>query len=130
MDETPRSALPPTGPKCWEGPEASYQSTLDNRATAYDFLKDLDESEKGIVAGSVTNLAIILQYDPRFTSCFQHNEFTKEDVCRKPIRSKAAPISRRVVADKVNGDIVSDLDEAELRVILEAPRTGGVGGGG
>jgi putative DNA primase/helicase len=113
-----------------EGTEAEDVDKKATAATAYDFLKNLDESEKGIVAGSVTNLAIILQYDPRFTGCFQHNEFTKEDVCRKPIRSKAAPISRRVVRDKVNGDIVSDLDEAELRVILEAPRTGGAGGGG
>jgi predicted P-loop ATPase len=112
------------------GTEAEDVDKKATAATAYDFLKNLDESEKGIVAGSVTNLAIILQYDPRFTGCFQHNEFTKEDVCRRPIRSKAAPISRRVVADKVNGDIVSDLDEAELRVILEAPRTGGAGGGG
>jgi hypothetical protein len=113
-----------------EGTEVEDVDKKATAATAYDFLKDLDESEKGIVAGTVTNLAIILQYDPRFTGCFQHNEFTKEDVCRKPIRSKAAPISRRVVRDKVNGDIVSDLDEAELRVILEAPRTSGAGGGG
>jgi hypothetical protein len=77
------------------GTEAEDVDKKATAATAYDFLKNLDESEKGIVAGSVTNLAIILQYDPRFTGCFQHNEFTKEDVCRKPIRSKAAPISRR-----------------------------------
>jgi hypothetical protein len=33
-----------------------------------------DESEKGISRGQ-QNLAIILQYDPRFTGCFWHNEF-------------------------------------------------------
>ncbi len=97
----------------------------------------LQFTEKGSIAGTLHNVAVIIRNDPRLVGVPQINEFTQETVQRRtpgrhaPRRRNAAKqmlqLEGRIwqVKDTLNGELWSDDRDFNIRAILEAPTTQG-----
>ncbi len=81
----------------------------------------LDITAEGFLKSTVTNSATILTHDPRLVGICEMNQFTREIVTRKPLRSKLAVIPKWQVQDKTNGDLWEDGHDHAVRLLLEAP---------
>ena len=94
---------------------------LADKTGSSDWVADLDLTEKGTIKATLTNVAVILQNDPRFGGVIQWNEFTRENVTRRPMRSNLSLITKIPVKDPINGDTWSDRHDYNARALLEAP---------
>lgn len=94
------------------------------------WLSELEVSDKGEIKPTLTNIATIIQNDPRLNGSVEFNDFTQETVTRKPIRSSMAIIPKFKTRDGVNGDIWTDRHDFSVRALLEAPKGKGKPGYG
>jgi putative DNA primase/helicase len=85
------------------------------------WVSELDLTEKGTIKASLTNISLILQNDPRFAGVIQWNEFIRETVTRRAMRSNLSLITKIPVRDPTNGDLWSDRHDYNARALLEAP---------
>lgn len=94
-------------------------------------------TEDGVVKPTLHNVELIVRHDTRFRGIVGFNQFTQEIVQRatpgqfkmkkagpKPVRQLDSPIW--ALRDSVNGDLWSDSQDIDVRLILETPeRQGG-----
>lgn len=102
-----------------------------------DWKSLLDFNEKGAIRSTLSNMCQVLRNDVRFLGLAQLNKFTNEIVQRRKPgfkeahrRNAAKPtlqLDSQVwnVVDTLNGDLWSDDRDADIRRILEAPKTQG-----
>lgn len=95
-----------------------------------DWTADLDLTKDGEVKPSLSNLATILQNDPRFHQVARWNSFAMEMCSCAKVRSKMAIIPQIDVQDHINGDLWADRHDDVVRAVLEAPSGKGKGGWG
>lgn len=101
------------------------------------WMDQIQFTDKGAIAGTLHNVAVIVRNDPRLTGIPQINQFTQETVQRK-VPGRHAPRRRNPlkpmlqlegaiweVKDPLNGDLWSDDRDFSIRAILEAPTTQG-----
>lgn len=94
---------------------------LETQAKAdSSWMDQLEVTPQGGIKPTVTNIAIILEHDPRIRGSIAFNEFTSEIVARRAVRSKMSIMPRLPIRDAINGDIWSDRHDNCLRLILEA----------
>jgi putative DNA primase/helicase len=89
--------------------------------TDTSWMATLELEAKGIIKPTLTNVAIIVENDPRIGPSVEFNLFTEEAVIRRPIRSKLKFLPTVVIADPVNGDLWKDRHDNIVRAIIEAP---------
>jgi hypothetical protein len=114
---------------------AGAASSVPDHAKAW--MEQLQFTDKGGIAGTLHNVAVIIRNDPRLVGVPQINEFTQETVQRRtpgrhaPRRRNAAKqmlqLEGRIwqVKDTLNGELWSDDRDFNIRAILEAPTTQG-----
>jgi hypothetical protein len=114
---------------------AGVESSVPAHAKAW--MELLQFTDKGSIAGTLHNVAVIIRNDPRLVGIPQINEFTQETVQRRapgrhaPRRRNAAKqmlqLEGRIwqVKDTLNGELWSDDRDFNIRAILEAPTTQG-----
>lgn len=114
---------------------AGAASSVPDHAKAW--MEQLQFTDKGGIAGTLHNVAVIIRNDPRLVGVPQINEFTQETVQRQtpgrhaPRRRNAAKqmlqLEGRIwqVKDTLNGELWSDDRDFNIRAILEAPTTQG-----
>lgn len=90
----------------------------------------LEINNAGRYESNLTNLAQIIQYDPRTRGTVEYNEFRNQTVTRKPVKTKMAFVPTIRCADPVNGDPWQDSHSNVLRAMLEAPAGKGKPGWG
>lgn len=103
-----------------------------------DWKRLLQHTEDGkAIKASLHNVELIVRHDPRFRGVAGYNEFTQEIVQRgipgryslrkaspKPVRQLDSPIWG--LRDGINGDLWSESQDIDLRLVLETPtRQGG-----
>ncbi len=113
-------------------PASSVDSAIDP-----EWKSLLDFSEAGAIRPTLSNLSLIVCNDPRLVGLPQFNEFTNETVQRKLPGTKKAhrrnaskptlQLEGRIwkVEDPLNGTLWSDSRDADIRRILESPKTQG-----
>ena len=71
---------------------------------------------------AVSNVTLILENDPRVKGCIGYNEFLREPVCLKPIRSPKINLPTAPVAkpDKRYGREWQDSDDMGIKIMLSA----------
>lgn len=104
------------------------EATKPKKDTAWT--ETLELETKGIIKPTLTNIAIIVQNDPRLKRCVEYNEFTQEVVTRNPIRAKMDLIPKLTVQDRINGDMWVDRHDNIVRALIEAPNGKGKAGYG
>lgn len=79
------------------------------------------------VKPTLTNLAMILQNDPRFKDIVEFNEFKEQVVTRRQLNTDNDLICKNEIKDTVNGERWQDIHDANIRTIIEAPVDRGYG---
>jgi Virulence-associated protein E/Primase C terminal 2 (PriCT-2)/Bifunctional DNA primase/polymerase, N-terminal len=114
---------------------AGVVSSVPEHAKAW--MEQLQFTDKGGIAGTLHNVAVIIRNDPRLVGVPQINEFTQETVQRRTPGRHAArrrnaakqmlQLEGRIwqVKDTLNGELWSDDRDFNIRAILEAPTTQG-----
>lgn len=105
----------------------------DNDSPTIEWRSLLQYTEDGAVKGSLPNLQLILENDPRLAGVCKFNEFTQETTVRgqpgqakrksrdgKPIKQLDGPIWR--VDDDVNGMMWGDIHDHAVRAMLESQK--------
>ena len=95
-----------------------------------DWAGELDLTEKGTVKATLTNVAMILQNDPRFRGAIGWNDFAMEIYATGKVQSKLAVIAQKPILDRINGDFWTDRHDDVVRAVLEAPSGKGKSGWG
>jgi putative DNA primase/helicase len=95
---------------------------LGDDSDAIEWTTLLDKDKDGSIRPTLTNVALIIQNDPRFEGAVQLNAFTQEIVTRHPLRTKNALIPKIPIRDKVNGDLWSESHDNCVRTIIEGPK--------
>lgn len=96
----------------------------------------LDYTEEGAIKGTLHNITLIVENDPRTKSIIRKNVFAEKLVQAaapgtKSTRKKAAKPTLQLVGeiwklrDPINGDPWNDSKDALLRRVIEAPKTQG-----
>ena len=99
-------------------------------APSADWLNDLETDGAGIIKPTLTNLAVILQNDPRMKGCVELNDFIQEPVTRRALKAKMSIIPKAQILDKANGDMWTDRHDNCIRALIEAPHGKGKPGYG
>jgi putative DNA primase/helicase len=81
----------------------------------------LDIDNMGIIKPTLTNVALIVQNDPRMDRVVEWNDFRGEIVTRRRLRSTMGIIPKIPILDPVNGDLWSDRHDDCIRALIEAP---------
>lgn len=95
-----------------------------------EWTAELDILPNGEVKPSLTNIKLIVHNDKRTKGRLGYNQFQKDVVALKPIRSKTIDLPDMAVEDRVNGDLWQDHHDNLVRAILEAPYGPGKAGYG
>lgn len=98
--------------------------------TPDDWIEQLEVTTAGAIKQTVTNTAVVLRHDFRLRGAIWRNNFNKEIVCRRTIRTKLDVAHMPRVQDPQNGDRWSDAYDVGLRVLLESPNGAGLPGYG
>lgn len=95
-----------------------------------DWIKELEVDTAGLIKPTLTNIATIVQNDPRLTGVVELNDFIQEPVTRKTIRSTMKIIPKVSISDSSNGDLWTDRHDNCVRALIEAPHGKGKPGYG
>jgi len=95
-----------------------------------DWMNDLETDTTGLIKPTLTNLAIIIQNDPRMDGMVALNDFIQEPVALAPIKAKMKIIPKVPVFDKLNGELWTDRHDNCVRALIEAPHGKGKPGYG
>lgn len=95
-----------------------------------DWMNDLETDTTGLIKPTLTNLAIIIQNDPRMDGMVALNDFIQEPVALSPIKAKMKIIPKVPVFDKLNGELWTDRHDNCVRALIEAPHGKGKPGYG
>lgn len=95
-----------------------------------EYLNELETDANGLIKPTLTNLAIIMQNDPRLKGIVELNDFIQEPVARSPIKAKMKIIPKIPILDEHNGDIWTDRHDNCVRALIEAPHGKGKPGYG
>ena len=117
-----------------DGPDDTFDATTDNPVLKWQSLLDLNE--EGGIKGTLHNITLIVENDPRTKGIIRKNVFAEKLVQHgqpgaKKSRKKAAKPTLQLdteiwqVRDPINGDPWNDDKDALLRRIIEAPKTQG-----
>lgn len=91
---------------------------------------ELDLETNGEIKRTVTNVAIILQNDPRFKGLVAYNKMSRSVVARKSLRSRLKVVPPIKLVDTCGGDPWSKYHDGSIRVILGAASGKGKSGYG
>lgn len=75
----------------------------------------------GRIESTMPNASVIVHNDARLFDAICFNEFTKQIVCRRDIKSRLDIAPEMIVTDHENGDAWQDFNDISIRMILEAP---------
>lgn len=78
------------------------------------------DPRSGVIVPTLTNVAAIIQNDPRMRGVIELNEFNLRVVSRRPLNSRMPMIRQTTIRNPVAGDPLEDIDYTKLRCILEA----------
>lgn len=112
FDDIPASGSPgsvaPKKPKRPRPPEGWFpdQLTLD---------------QNGRIESSAPNAAVIVHNDARLWGSICFNDFSKQIVSRRTIKSRLDICPSFLCRDKINGDRWQDVNDITIRLILESP---------
>ena len=94
------------------------------------FPDKLELNQNGDIMGTLHNVAVLIQYDPRFNGKIGFNDFTKQIVVVDDVKSQLDTVPPVHVQDPVNGDRWQDFNDISIRAVLEAPNGPGKPGYG
>ncbi len=94
------------------------------------FKEHLEFTENAEIKSHLFNVATIVQNDPRLINAIWYNEFSKNIVLRKTIKTKTGIALPLICKDPVNGDHWEDYHDVVIRGILETPNGEGKTGYG
>lgn len=77
--------------------------------------------QNGKIESTMPNAAVIIHNDARMFGAIAFNEFSKQIVSRRSIKSRLDIAPSMIVRDTENGDPWQDFNDITIRMILEAP---------